>query len=1038
MNTSSKIILTATLALVLVCAPLLISGADARSVSEDGTEYDEDLGEFWSYTIGFSYNGQGARSITWDFGDGSEPVTAWSDIHTYEEKGVYYVTQTAHNTIGDSVAVYKVTVLGYPYVEFDSQGGTQIDRIDMTAGGINAVPATEPEEVPTKAGFTFTGWYTTSDCSTLYDWSQVVDEPVTLYAGWTENAKATITFDVDDGQPPVDPVQVTIGTQYTIPGYDGSKEGFTFGGWSDGQTTYLEGQQITVSDDMTLTAVWNALDQYTVTFNTDGGSAESPQTVYSGSTATEPEADPTKVGHTFAGWFTADGEPFDFESPITQNTTVYAHWTANIYTVTFDSAGGSAVESQQVAYGSTATEPEDPTRSSYTFVGWLLNGARFSFTTPITDNITLVADWSYNQPPVERHTVTFDPANGEDTWTSTVVDGGNVSMTVPVWEGHIFDGWFDADGVEYTEDTPIDGDVSLTAKWRTTANVVIDDSEGGSFTGIDGEVDIGGSIELPDASKEGSDLVGWDTDGDGVADAQPGDSVTVEDDTTLVPVWEDLPDDAQQDRVTIDADGGSSDFDEWFTEDGKLTLPDASKDGSDLVGWDTDGDGSVDAQPGDVIDVEDGDTVTAVWDRLRHTVTYDYGDSTTTRTVSDGSRAPMPADPVREGFAFGGWLLDGAEYDFSTPVKADITLVAQWNEIVSIVIDNSAGGSFTPIDGEVVAGDTIRLPEATKDGQQLAGWDTDGDGVADAQPGDLVQIDEDTTLTPVWEDIPEGTEQDRVIIEDSGDLGMDEWWTTDGTIPLPEPSKDGEVFLGWDTDGDGVADAQPGDTVEVEDGQTITGIWRPAEDVDVTIDVEDGVSVSGDIPEDLKEGDTVVLPDASKEDQKLTGWDTDGDGAVDAQPGDEIVVSGDTTLTPVWEDLAEDDVQNTVEIDDGTGSGSTWWTENDESMTVPEAPSRDGQVFEGWVDSDGNVYQPGDVIVPEGDMTLTAQWSDAPADDSDGPNVLYLVGAVACAIVAGVLAVVFYKEIREWYVLVGMIVAVVVAIVLALFYAGVL
>ena len=1024
MNASSKMLVTAALALVVVFASMAIGGADARSVSEDGTEYDENLGEFWSYTIGFSYSGQGARSVTWDFGDGSEPVTAWSDIHTYEEKGVYYVTQTAHNANGDSVAVYKVTVLGYPYVEFDTQGGSLTDRIEMTAGGINALPATEPEQIPTKAGFTFTGWYTTSDCTTLYDWTQKVDEPVTLYAGWTENAKATITFDVDDGQPPVDPVQVTIGTQYTIPGYDGTREGFTFGGWSDGQITYLEGEQFTVTGDVTLTAVWNELDTFTVTFNTDGGSAVSPQTVYSGSTATEPEADPTKAGHTFAGWFTADGEPFDFQTPITQNTTVYAHWTAIIYTVTFDSAGGTAVESQQVAYGSTATEPEEPTRSSYTFVGWLLDGARFSFATPITGDITLVADWSYNQPPVERHTVTFDPANGEKTWTNTVVDGGKLSMTVPVWAGHIFDGWYTSDGTLFDFDTPVRDDMTLTAKWRTVANVVIDDSEGGSFTGIDEEVDVGDCIKLPDASKDGSSLVGWDTDGDGEADKQPGDSVTIEDDTTLTPVWEDLPDDTQQSHVTIDADGGSSDFDEWFTEDGKVTLPDASKDGSELAGWDTDGDGIIDAQPGDVVDVEDGDTITAIWDRLKHTVTYDYGESTSKRTVSDGSRAPMPAEPVREGYVFGGWMLDGAEYDFSAPVKADITLTAKWDEIVSIVIDAGDGVTVTPVDDEVVSGDTIRLPEATKEGQQLVGWDTDGD----------------TTLAPVWEDIPDGTEQDRVVIEDSGDLGMDEWWTNDGTVPLPEPSKDGEVFLGWDTDGDGQADKQPGDVVEVEDGDTITGIWRPAEDVDVTIDAGDGVNVSGDIPEDLKEGDTIVLPDASKEDQKLTGWDTDGNGVADAQPGDEVVVNGDTTLTPVWEDLTEDDVQNTVTIDDGTEDGSKWWTENDESMTLPEAPSKDGQHFEGWVDQDGNVYQPGDVVVPDKDMTLTAQWSDAPAaDDDDGEsNVWYLVGAVACAIVAGVLAVVFYKQAREWYVLVGMIAAVVAAIVLALFYAGVL
>ena len=71
-------------------------------------------------------------------------------------------------------------------------------------------------------------------------------------------------------------------------------------------------------------------------------------------------------------------------------------------------------------------------------------------------------------------------------------------------------------------------------------------------------------------------------------------------------------------------------------------------------------------------------------------------------------------------------------------------------------------------------------------------------------------------------------------------------------------------------------------------------------------------------------------------------------------------------------------------------------------------------------------------------MTLTAQWSDAPADDSDGPSVWYLVGAVVCAFAAAVLAFLFWKQDRDWFVLVGLIVAIVAAILCALFYAGVL
>ena len=176
------------LAVAVLAAVALASVPSVCAETQEG-EFDEDLGEFWSYTIGFGYKGEGALEVTWDFGDGSEPVTAWSVVHnypvshTYEDPGVYYVTQTATNNNGPSVAVYKVTVLGYPFIDFDSNGGSEVDRIQMTSGGKNAVAAEEPVE-PTKDGFYFTGWYTDKDCTQLYDWSEPVTEGITLYAGW--------------------------------------------------------------------------------------------------------------------------------------------------------------------------------------------------------------------------------------------------------------------------------------------------------------------------------------------------------------------------------------------------------------------------------------------------------------------------------------------------------------------------------------------------------------------------------------------------------------------------------------------------------------------------------------------------------------------------------------------------------------------------------------------------------------------------------------------------------------------------------------
>ena len=450
-------------------------------------EYDTDLGQKWSYEIQFVFTGGSASKIAWDFGDGSEPIsddasdgesdyTVWNPSHVYAEKGVYYVTQTVEGSSGNmDTAAFRIEIMGYPYVTLVYDNGQSNGTIQMESGGSLSTAAAQPED-PARSGYTFTGWYTTPECEELYDWSTVVKKPVTVYAGWTENAEATITFDVDDGLPLMDPIQVTIGTEYTVPGYAGTKEGCTFGGWHYNGQTYLEGQKITVSEDITLKAYWIPIE----------------------------------------------------------------------CTVTFDSDGGSDVPEQKVQYGSKAIKPDDPTRSGYMFEGWRLDGTPYDFDTPVTGNITLVADWSYIQPPIERHTVTFDPANGEETWAYTVVDGDKLGTTVPELAGHIFDGWYTSEGTLFDFDTPIKDEITLTAKWRTIQYTVTFDSAGGSSVESQTVYHGSSAMEPSDPSKSGYNFEGW------YLGSEPYDFRTpVTADITLTAQWSDVP-------ATDDDDGESN------------------------------------------------------------------------------------------------------------------------------------------------------------------------------------------------------------------------------------------------------------------------------------------------------------------------------------------------------------------------------------------------------------------------------------------------------------------------------------------------
>ena len=144
--------------------------------------------------------------------------------------------------------------------------------------------------------------------------------------------------------------------------------------------------------------------EYVVTFDPLGGSAVRPALVTAGS-AVEKPADPVRDGYVFTGWFkdAAATQPWDFATAVNSNITLYAGWRegpapAVVYTVTFDSRGGSAVAAAtDIPAGSTISAPADPTRGGYTFTGWFTDEAatrKWSFESDtVNGNITLYAGW---------------------------------------------------------------------------------------------------------------------------------------------------------------------------------------------------------------------------------------------------------------------------------------------------------------------------------------------------------------------------------------------------------------------------------------------------------------------------------------------------------------------------------------------------------------------------------------------------------------------------------------------------------------------
>ena len=233
----------------------------------------------------------------------------------------------------------------------------------------------------TRAGYTQVGWSTVDGGEKVYGFEDVYtkNEALTLYPVWNTN-KYTITFDTNGGSE-IAPITQDYGTKITAPD-NPTRKGYTFKGWDKEIPETMPAENITVK------AQWE-INQYTITFDTNGGSEIAPITQDYGTKITAPD-NPTRKGYTFKGW--------DKEIPETmpaENITVKAQWEINQYTITFDTNGGSEIAPITQDYGTEITAPDNPTRKGYTFRGW---DKEIPKTMP-AENITITARWKDTEKP---------------------------------------------------------------------------------------------------------------------------------------------------------------------------------------------------------------------------------------------------------------------------------------------------------------------------------------------------------------------------------------------------------------------------------------------------------------------------------------------------------------------------------------------------------------------------------------------------------------------------------------------------------------
>ena len=352
-------------------------------------------------------------------------------------------------------------------VNLDTNGGDIPYNPETVDDGSNAI---KPEVDPNRTGYTFQYWSTTQDGSSgAYGFNTPVTSDLTLYAVWQEKTY-TVTFDTGGGSA-IEPQTVSWGHKAKRPSADPTRIGYTFAGWaSDENRTKVHNFDAAVEQDTTVYAVWmpeSGDSVHTVTYHANYVGVEQDHTVAvfttTGVAVTAPDPTPVLAGYRLDHWSTdqAGADTYDFNAQVTQNLDLYAQW-VKIYTVSFNLNGGTSepLDDRIIDAGQQVAAPTAPTRSEtvddktvdYKFLGWATKeesdkaaqkGERarlYDFSTPVKDDVTLVAQWEKSK----KWTITFD-VNGGDTPAPAdqqIFDGDHiVKPTDPTREGYIFQGW---------------------------------------------------------------------------------------------------------------------------------------------------------------------------------------------------------------------------------------------------------------------------------------------------------------------------------------------------------------------------------------------------------------------------------------------------------------------------------------------------------------------------------------------------------------------------------------------------------------------
>ena len=480
-----------------------------------------------------------------------------------------------------------------------------------------------------REGYFFAGWYSLAEGGELTTGIALGSTGnVTVYARW-------INFDPKGGS------EINYEMEYSSSGLtkpeDPSKDYYDFGGWFTDESFEDEFDFSLPERSLTLYAKWIPTE-YAITYVLDGGTnnAANPATYNVEESVTF--AAPSKVGHTFNGWYSTPeftSAPIEgIEAGSHGAVTVYASFSINSYTISFDTNEGTSVADIEQYYGTDVTRPADPARTGYSFGGWFSDSALrtpYVFTTMPAEDITVYAKWNV---------ITYDIVYNLDGGTNNAsnpalfnIESGAIVLREPSKRGYTFVGWFtDSAFEEQVGSIPAGsyGEKEFFACWE----VIVYDITYNMPEGAENPNPLTYTVESALTNFEAASFAGYTFGGFFTSESYG-------------------------EQVTSFGGGAIGDVTVFakFTPNSYVVWLDGSEEASSVVTFDLNG---------------------------------ASGEAPAAQTVTESATLSYPAAPERAGYLFGGWFAnsacEGEAFDFSGLIGSDVTLYAKW-----VPLDEGAG-----------------------------------------------------------------------------------------------------------------------------------------------------------------------------------------------------------------------------------------------------------------------------------------------------------------------------------------------------------